>query len=99
MGSWFERAFGGIADEARDAIAQARTELVDRGWFGRMTMPNPTGFPDRSIDEMSMPSPEHLRNLHNWLNPPTIKPDVGEGKDVTPPANNDGPDRSIDLDR
>lgn len=98
MGSWFGRTFGGIADEARDAIAQARTELVDRGWFGRMTVPNPTGFPDRSIDEMSVPSPEHLRNLHDWLNPLAIEPDGDRGRDVAPPTQ-DGPDRSIDLDR
>lgn len=35
--SWFMNAFGVAVDEARTAIADARSKLIDEAWFGRKT--------------------------------------------------------------
>jgi hypothetical protein len=35
--NWFASAFGVAVDEARYAIADARSKLIDEGWFGRKT--------------------------------------------------------------
>lgn len=37
MAEWFARAFGVAASEARTAIADARSKLIDEAWFGRKT--------------------------------------------------------------
>lgn len=45
MNEWFERAFGTTVDEARYAIADARSKLIDEAWFGRRS-PEPHRQPD-----------------------------------------------------
>ena len=58
---WFTQAFG-------DAVADIRSRLVEEGWFGQTIFPNPggTGF-DEGFD--GLPSPEHQRNIYEWLHP------------------------------
>ena len=33
--NWFETAFGAAVDEARSAITDVRSKLIDEAWFGR----------------------------------------------------------------
>lgn len=35
MADWFRQAFGVAAEEARSAIADTRSKLIDEAWFGR----------------------------------------------------------------
>lgn len=51
------------------AVADARRELVERGWFGRAEMPSSTSFGDRSPEEAAFPDPRTLRELHDWMTP------------------------------
>lgn len=90
MADWFNRAFGTVGK----AVAEARHELIDRGWFGRMHMPNPTGFPDRSPGD-DMPSPDHLRNLHDWFKPDPAREPGNREPDPSPPSQ-EPPDHGID---
>lgn len=62
MAEWFARAFGVAASEARTAIADTRSKLIDEAWFGRKS-PEPHRqhdlgwtLPDR--DKRDAPEPQ-----------------------------------------
>lgn len=55
MAKWFERAFDRTVDEAKSALAQARTELIEVGWFGRPAQRSEPGGWGRGVDEKASP--------------------------------------------
>jgi hypothetical protein len=69
MAEWFNSAFGVAAGEARTAIADARSKLIDEAWFGRKT-PEPHRGHDLG---WTRPSEEKARE------PETSKPEREHG--------------------
>ncbi|MGA0546833.1 hypothetical protein ACO2Q1_16300 [Brevundimonas sp. VNH65] len=56
MNNAFIRSFGA-------AVADVRERLISEGWFGKLEKPDYTGFGSRPA-EGSIPSPQHLRLMH-----------------------------------